>query len=119
MKIIGILLTIGVICSSASIQNEEFSVRNLYSKDRMPSTDIMVMTKRGEIKKLDDILMWEVDYVLSKLSIKPGNYSISLTRKSNNFYEDQQQNILVETIGCYEYGYYMEAILKVSSVVAP
>ena len=42
------------------------------------------------------------------------NYEISVTRKGNNLYKIDSENILIHTRYCYEYVYYEESFLKMN-----
>jgi len=98
---------------SYSSHNEEYDVDKVYSAEMMPSTNITVLTSRGEIKELDDILDYEVDNVLTEMKLKPGNYEVQVSRKDANLYEVAFKDIYIKTRFCYEFGVRLDAILKV------
>ena len=48
------------------------------------------------------------------VGVMADNYEISVTRKGNNLYKIDSENILIHTRYCYEYVYYEESFLKMN-----
>jgi len=87
--------------------NEDCEVVNFYKE-----VDINYGTKAinssGDVIEIDKLL-------IPSNELKDGRYSISVTRKDDNFYKVDGTNIYIETSYCYEYAIMDDAILIVKS----
>lgn len=65
------------------------------------------MTGNGDIEK--------ADLILTPNRIAPGKYEVSVTRKGQDLYKIDGQNIFIATRYCYEYAYSEDVILIIES----
>jgi hypothetical protein len=66
-----------------------------------------VLTTNGELE--------EIDILLTPLKLEEGKYNIKVSRLGDNIYKVEGTRYYIETLYCYEYSNYDEAILIVST----
>lgn len=57
---------------------------------------------------------YDVEKVIGA-TVTPGTYRVNVTRESNDMYKVTGQDIYIKTKYCYEYVYYQDAILEITS----
>lgn len=55
----------------------------------------------------------EINQLFVPVKLEEGKYKVTVTRKGDNLYKIDGTEYYIETTLCYEYGYYMDAILHV------
>lgn len=111
MKKILVLIFVILVIPLAFFANTNHSsgsctVKQIYSAI-IPESGVKAITDMGEIT--------DVSVILSPVSIDPGEYSVSLTRKASNLYKIEGTDYYIETTYCYEFATYDDAILEVES----
>jgi len=75
-----------------------YGVKNLYSIEKLMID--------GQIYDGSDVK------ALQKMSLDQGLYEVSVTKKDQDMYEVDYENLIIETRYCYEYSYSQDAIIK-------
>jgi len=70
-----------------------------------PEFGVKVITALGELV--------EPELILVPTQLDEGSYQVYITREANNMYKIEGTTYYMETVACYEYVYFQEAILKV------
>ena len=134
MKLVGGFVVVAItFAPTAWADNYEVSVTrkgsNLYKID---GRDVLIHTRycyeyaysedsflrmsgySGEIVFLDAGEKCDVKAVYGVIAQSSGNYSVTVTREEDDWYEVQGQDVWLKTSGCYAYSYGEESVLKVS-----
>ena len=101
-----IFLVVLFIVPLSSQYNESYDIAEIY-KIIIPNMGTLGETSLGEIVELESI------YIISKIEL--GKYSITVTRKGQDFYQIDGTNIFIKTRYCYEYSYSQDAFLIIDS----
>lgn len=134
MKLLCLLLTILLSSGISMADNYEVSVTrkgsNLYKVD---GENIFVHTRYcyeyvyyenailkmngnyGEIVFIDSGEKCDVSAVYGQSDQPPGNYSVTISRKDNDWYEVWGSDVYIKTSGCLSLALGEEAILKISA----
>jgi len=104
-KVIFFLVVLFIVPLSSQY-NESYDIAEIY-KIIIPNMGTLGETSLGEIVELESI------YIISKIEL--GKYSITVTRKGQDFYQIDGTNIFIKTRYCYEYSYSQDAILIIDS----
>lgn len=109
------LLIMGIVCviSTSSIPNSNsssssscYDIAQIYEKIDVP---------RGTKAKDGYGNMGSIEAIYTPTSLDLGTYSVHVTRIGSNFYQIDRTDYYIETKYCYEYAYYEEVILKITS----
>jgi len=104
-KVIIILFAL-LVTPISSQYNSSYDIAEIY-ESIIPDFGTLGETSFGEIVELESI------YIVSKIDL--GRYSVTVTRKDQDFYKIDGTNIFIKTRYCYEYSYSQDAILIIDS----
>ena len=82
----------------------ECAVQGAYASLAVPRGAIAVTTLGDMIHEIEDV------YVPT--TVAAGNYTVTVTRKGQDFYKVDAANVYVRTLYCYEYAYSESAVLN-------
>lgn len=107
-KIFTLLLgiTLPIISAYAEQDSESYDIVGIYERVELPNGS----------KVLNSYSLKDIDYVFVPKTLSTGRYEVELSREDSNFYKVCGTDIYIETRYCYEYGYYIDAIMVIDSI---
>lgn len=106
-RVVLIVLVLIIVAPTPLASRDTCDIEAIYEMDT-DVPDLMVLTKEGEIVDLSEI----VEAVLTPAQLKAGSYEISVTRRSQNLYEVDGNDLVIVTRYCHQHARRAEAVLE-------
>lgn len=109
-------LIIGTFIITTSFTYSNSANHSLYSSSCSVHGIYQAQSAPVGSKGIDDYGdLYDLDKVLTRTTVDAGRYKVTVSRKGNNLYDVIGTDLYLETFACYEYVYYKDAVLEVTT----
>ena len=115
LRVLLVAILLGAACTIATSSMPESKMSASSSCYDIAEIYELIDVPRGSKAKDSYGNMIGIDAVYTPTSLETGTYSVRISRVASNFYKIDRTDYYIETKYCYEYAYYEEVILKITS----
>ena len=110
-----VAVLLGTVCMTTTSSMPESKLSASSSSYDIAEIYELIDVPRGSKVKDGYGNMVAIEGVYAPTRLDTGNYSVRVSRVGSNFYRIDKTDYYIETKFCYEYAYYEEVILKITS----